>query len=195
MNRQLKRANEKSDKKREREQERRKELRRTNRVRVAQTKRASPAKTAETKTTGTKKGEGGNSGQNERPAPGMGRSVFNTAYLLFTTTVIVSQAFVPQQTTTLSFVTHVFIYLILGYFFVLWLYRRGVTQALTITLLAGFGLALGVEGLKALLPQLGFPQLPPLEGASSAPNPLYVALAVPGLLAGTWLGRYIYKRS
>ena len=185
MNRQLKRANEKSDKRREREQQRRKEQRRETRVRAAQAKRSAPVKTqAKTKTA-----------TSERAAPGTGRSIFNTAYLLFTTTVIVSQAFVPQQTTTLSFVTHVFIYLILAYFFVLWLYRRGVTQALTITLLAGFGLALGVEGLKALLPQLGFPPLPPLEGASSAPNPLYVALAVPGLLAGTWLGRYIYKRS
>ena len=189
MNRQLKRANEKSDKRREREQQRRKELRRESRVRVTQTKR-SASKTAQ-----TKEGKDVSSSQNERPAPGMGRSIFNTAYLVFTVSVITSQAFVPQQTNTLALVTHVFIYLILGYFFVLWLYRRGVTQALTITLLAGFGLALGVEGLKALLPQLGFPQLPPIEGATAAPNVLYVALAVPGLLVGTWLGRYIYKRS
>ena len=189
MNRQLKRANEKSDKRREREQERRKEQRRESRVRVAQTKR-SASKTAQ-----TKEGKAAGSSQNERPAPGMGRSIFNTAYLVFTVSVITSQAFVPQQTNTLALVTHVFIYLILGYFFVLWLYRRGVTQAFTITLLAGFGLALGVEGLKALLPQFGFPQLPPIEGASAAPNLLYVALAVPGLLVGTWLGRYIYKRS
>ena len=190
MNRQLKRANEKSDKRREREQERRKEQRRESRVRVAQTKR-SASKTAQTKEGSKTTG----SSQNERPAPGMGRSIFNTAYLVFTVSVITSQAFVPQQTNTLALVTHVFIYLILGYFFVLWLYRRGVTQAFTITLLAGFGLALGVEGLKALLPQFGFPQLPPIEGASAAPNLLYVALAVPGLLVGTWLGRYIYKRS
>ena len=189
MNRQLKRANEKSDKKREREQQRRKELRRESRVRVAQTKR-SASKTAQ-----TKEGSKTTGSSQERPAPGMGRSIFNTAYLVFTVSVIVSQAFVPQQTNTLALVTHVFIYLILGYFFVLWLYRRGVTQAFTITLLAGFGLALGVEGLKALLPQFGFPQLPPIEGASAAPNVLYVALAVPGLLVGTWLGRYIYKRS
>ena len=194
MNRQLKRANEKSDKRREREQQRRKELRRESRVRVTQTKR-SASKTAQTKEGKAAEGKAAGSSQNERPAPGMGRSIFNTAYLVFTVSVITSQAFVPQQTNTLALVTHVFIYLILGYFFVLWLYRRGVTQALTITLLAGFGLALGVEGLKALLPQLGFPQLPPIEGATAAPNVLYVALAVPGLLVGTWLGRYIYKRS
>ncbi len=187
MNRQLKRANEKSDKRREREQTRRKEQRRESRVKAVQAKRStSPKKTEET--------SGKTSPSKERSVPGMGRSpwakTLATIYLFFVASVIVSQAFLPRQTDTLSLVVHTSIYLILGYFLVLWLYRRGVAQALAITLAVGLGLAFGVEGLKSLLPQLSAP-----AGSSSAPNLIFVALAVPGLLLGAFLGRYIFRRS
>ena len=187
MNRQLKRANEKSDKRREREQERRKTQRRESRVQAVQTKRASQPK----KDGG---GKASSSSPRDRPAPGMGNSRFAGAYLVFVIFVIATQALVPQRTDTFSLVIHALFYLILGYFLVLYFYRRGVEQAFAITLTAGLGLALGVEGLKALLPQLGLPQMTAPPGTSATPNLLFVALAAPGLFLGTWLGRYIFKK-
>ena len=163
-------------------------MRRESRARVTQTKR-----TAQTKTGQTKDGEKGKA-QNERPAPGMGRSRLAGAYLILVIGIIATQALVPQRTDTFSLVTHGLFYLILGYFLVLWFYRRGVEQALVITLAAGLGLSLGVEGLKVLLPQLGLPQLAAPDGSTSAPSLLFVAIALPGLLVGTWFGRYVYKR-
>ena len=192
MNRQLKRANEKSDKRREREQERRKTQRRENRVRAVQTKR--DMKSAAKSTDETKK-SGGGSSKSERPAPGMGRSRLAGAYLILVIGIIASQAFVPQRTDTFSLVTQTLFYVILSYFLVLWFYRRGVEQAAVITLAATFGLAVGVEGIKFLWPQLGLPQMTAPEGSSLAPNLLFIALAVPGLLLGTWFGRFIYRRS
>ena len=185
MNRQLKRANEKSDKRREREQQRRKEQRRESRVRAVQTKRAASPK----------KAGGTNSSKEAQPVPGLGSSRLNGAYLILVIGVIASQALLPQRTDTFSLVIQAFFYLILSYFLVLWLYRRGVAQAPVVTVVGCLGLALAVEGLKFLLPQLGVPQLPAPVGSSSAPNLLFAALAVPGLLLGTWLGRYIFRRS
>ncbi len=184
MNRQLKRANEKSDKRREREQERRKEQRRETRVRAVQTKRTSQPK----------KDGGSKASPRERPVPGMGNSRFAGAYLIFVIFVIVTQALVPQRTDVFSLAIHALFYLILGYFLALYFYRRGVEQAFVITLAGGLGLALGVEGLKVLLPQLGLPQMTAPPGTTSAPNLLFVALAAPGLFLGAWLGRYIFRR-
>ncbi len=191
MNRQLKRANEKSDKRREREQERRKEQRRESRVQAVKAKRESQPK--KDKNGGSNKAS--SAASRDRPAPGMGNSRFAGAYLVFVIFVIATQALVPQRTDTFSLVIHALFYLILGYFLVLYFYRRGVEQAFVITLAGGLGLALGVEGLKALLPQLGLPQMTAPPGTSATPNLLFVALAAPGLFLGTWLGRYIFRKS
>lgn len=166
MNRQLKRANEKSDRRREREQARRKEQRRAGRVRVTKAK--------DTAAPETKK--------DERPAPGMRRPGLAGAYLLLTIGVIAAQALAPQQTDPFSLAIHVLFYLILGYFLSLWFYRRGVERAFVIALVGGLLLALGVEGLKVALPQ-------------TEPNLLFAYLALPGLLPGAWLGRFIFRRS
>lgn len=166
MNRQLKRANEKSDKRREREQARRKEQRRAGRVRVTKAK--------DTAIPETKK--------DERPAPGMRRPGLAGAYLLLTIGVVAAQALVPQETDPFSLAIHVLFYLILGYFLCLWFYRRGVKQAFVIALVGGLLLAFGVEGLKLALPQ-------------SEPDLLFAYLALPGLLPGAWLGRFIFQRN
>lgn len=175
MNRQLKRANEKSDKRREREQERRKQQRRQSRVRVTKAKTASKDSAPE---------------RDARPAPGMRRPGLAGAYLLLVIGVIAAQALVPQQTDVLSLVVHTLFYVILGYFLSLWLYRRGVAQALVLTLAGGVLLAFGVEALKLVLPQLG-----PPEAGITEPNLLFTALALPGLALGAWLGRFIFRRS
>lgn len=172
MNRQLKRANEKSDKRREREQERRKEQRRQSRVRVTRAKDSikDPQK------------EGATPEHKTRPAPGMRRPGLAGAYLLLTVGVIAAQALVPQRTDTFSLVIHALFYVILSYFLCLWLYRRGVSQALVLTLVGGVLLAFGVEGLKLVLPQ-------------SEPNLLFAYLALPGIVLGAWLGQFIFRRS
>lgn len=179
MNRQLKRANEKSDKRREREQERRKQQRRQSRVRVTKAKTASKDSAKDSAPE-----------RNARPAPGMRRPGLAGAYLLLVIGVIAAQALVPQRTDVLSLVVHTLFYVILGYFLSLWLYRRGVAQALVLALAGGVLLAFGVEALKLVLPQLG-----PPEAGTTEPNLLFTALALPGLALGAWLGRFIFRRS
>lgn len=194
MNRQLKRANEKSDRKREREQERRKAQRRQSRVRVTQAKTA--AKDARDNAGDSSK-DGGKNGAKKggpertaHPAPGTRRPWITVAYLLLAVTVILVGAWIPTETDPFSLVVHTLIYLTLGYFLSLWLYRRGTSQALTITVVGGMLLAFGVEGLKLALPQLG------LSAAEAAtPNLLFTYLALPGLGLGAWLGRAIFRRS
>jgi hypothetical protein len=169
VNRQLKRANEKSDRRREREQARRKEQRRAGRVRITKAK--------DTATTENKE-----SRNDARPAPGTRRPGLAGLYLLLVIGVVAAQALVPPQTDPVSLVIHVLFYLILGYFLSLWFYRRGVGQAFIIALVGGLLLAFGVEGLKVALPQ-------------TEPNLLFAYLALPGLLPGAWLGRFIFQRS
>lgn len=188
MNRQLRRANEKSDKRREREQERQKEQRRQSRVRVTKAKDSAKNSAKASVEDGVK--DATQPERSARPAPGMRYPWMAGAYLLFVIMVIAAQALVPQQTDTLSLVIHALFYVILGYFLILWLYRRGVAQALVITVVGGMLLAFGVEGLKLVLPQLG-----PTEAESTGPNLLFTYLALPGLVLGAWLGRFIFRRS
>lgn len=171
MNRQLKRANEKSDKRREREQAKRKEQRR--RVRVTKVKDSVKSSAKDGAPPEPK---------DTRPAPGLRRPGLAGAYLLLVVGVIAAQALVPQQTDPFSLVVHTLFYVILGYFLCLWLYRRGIAQAFVIALVGGLLLAFGVEGLKLAAPQ-------------SAPNLLFAYLALPGLLLGAWLGRFIFRRN
>lgn len=179
MNRQLKRANEKSDKRREQEQARRKKARR-DRVQVVRARAKEGPKTAQ------------NAAQNaERPGVSRLRRRFANWYLIFVIFFIVTQAFFPQRTDTFALVTHALFYGILGYFLTLWLYRRGTAPAPLYTAAFGVLLAFGVEGLKFLLPGLE------TEGGvgSTDPNLLFPLLAVPGVLAGTALGYVVYRRN
>lgn len=172
MNRQLRRANEKSDKRREREQERRKTERRAARV------VSTPSKTA----AGKQSGSDAPDKPPSRPAPGTRRQGLSLAYLVLTVGIIIAQAFVPQQTDPFSLVIHALFYVILGYFLCLWLFRRGVAQAFVITLVSGTLLSAAVEVAK-------------LVTSPAAPEPLFVYLSLPGLLAGAWLGRFVYQQN
>lgn len=183
MNRQLKRANEKSDKKRGREQERRKAQRRQSRVRVSKAAPKSSAKDSAKDDSGTPE-------RSTRPAPGMRRPWITVAYLLFSVMVIIAGAWIPPQTDPFSLVVHTLIYLTLGYFLSIWLYRRGVAQALTITVAGGMLLAFGVEGLKLVLPQL---ELGPTAAEATGSNLLFTYLALPGLVLGAVLGRFVRR--
>ena len=178
MNRQLKRANEKSDKRRELEQARRKKARR-DRVQVVRARAKETPKAAQ------------NTAQSaERPGISRLRRRFANWYLIFVIFFIITQAFFPQRTDTFALVTHAIFYGILGYFMTLWLYRRGTAPAPFYTVAFGVLLALGVEGLKFLLPGLE-----PTDGIGSTdPNLLFPLLAVPGVVAGAALGYVVYRR-
>lgn len=176
MNRQLKRANEKSDKRREQDQARRKKARRE-RVQVVRARAKEGPKPAQKSA--------------ERPGISRLRRRFANWYLIFVVFFIVTQAFFPQRTDTFALVTHALFYGILGYFLTLWLYRRGTARAPLYTAAFGVLLALGVEGLKFLLPGLE-----PVDGVGSTdPNLIFPLLAVPGVLLGTGLGHVVYRRN
>ena len=178
MNRQLKRANEKSDKRRELEQARRKQARR-DRVQVVRARAKEKPKTAQNTAHSA-----------ERPGISRLRRRFANWYLIFVIFFIVTQAFFPQRTDTFALVTHAIFYGILGYFMTLWLYRRGTAPAPFYTVAFGVLLALGVEGLKFLLPGLEA-----TDGVGSTdPNLLFPLLAVPGVVAGAALGYVVYRR-
>lgn len=179
MNRQLKRANEKSDKRRELEQARRKKARR-DRVQVVRARAKEGPKPAQNAAQST-----------ERPGISRLRRRFANWYLIFVIFFIVTQAFFPQRTDTFALVTHAIFYGILGYFMTLWLYRRGTAPAPFYTVAFGVLLALGVEGLKFLLPGLE-----PTDGVGSTdPNLIFPLLAVPGVVAGAGLGYVVYRRN
>ncbi len=176
MNRQLKRANEKSDKRREQEQARRKQARR-DRVQVVRAKAKEGPKPAQKSV--------------ERPGISRLRRRFANWYLIFVIFFIVTQAFFPQRTDTFALVTHAVFYGILGYFLTLWLYRRGTAPAPFYAAAFGVLLAFGVEGLKFLLPGLE-----PTDGVGSTdPNLIFPLLAVPGVLLGAGLGYVVYRRN
>ncbi len=180
MNRQIRRANEKSDQRRERDQTKRKEQKQASRI--LRTARPSPA---------VRRKPSSSPSGSERPKPAMSRPWVVRAYLIFSMFVILSQAVVPQRTDTLSLVVHAFFYVTLGYSLCLWLHQRRTKRAFIYTLVGGLLLALLVEGLKFVIPAPS----QALPGTTVGPNPLFVALAVPGLLLGSWLGQYIYRRS
>lgn len=173
MNRQLRRANEKSDKRREREQERRKADRRAARV-VPAPRSSSTGKPSDAPNEPSQ--------PSTRPAPGTRRQRLSLAYLVLVVVIIGAQAFLPQQTTPFALVIHTLYYVILGYFLCLWLFRRGAAQAFVITLVSGALLSVAVEAAK-------------LVTSPAAPEPLFVYLSLPGLLLGAWLGRFVYRQN
>jgi Flp pilus assembly protein TadB len=179
VNRQLKRANEKSEKRREREQTKRKEQRQANRI--LRTARPRP----------TEKRSDSSKPSAPRPTPSVVRPWFIRAYLSFSVLVILLQAVAPSPTNAVSMIVYGFFFLTLGYSLCIWLYRRGTPRALLLTMGAGLLLALLVEGLKFVIPT------PSQASAEIAygPNPLYIAAAMPGLLLGAILGQTIYRRT
>lgn len=84
--------------------------------------------------------------------------------------------------TTLDYVFHALSFLLFGYFMNLWLSRRGTVNALPICLIFGVGLLAGVEIGKWF-------------NFSLAPNPILVGLSVVGLIAGIALARVVFKMS
>lgn len=190
MNRELRRAQAKQDKKVEREKEERKAARRR-RVDTLRSRRA--ARRAEAKASdGTKTAAKGGGEGAAKPTPkggagsgaGRGRNPgrFAGALAMATVFFIVLQGSVapePGDSDVLRSVTGAGFYLLFGYFAVLWLMRRETPRPLVVTLVFGALLTAGVEVAKLFQPEV-------------PTDLLLLALALPGLVGGAFLGRLVY---
>ncbi len=182
MNRQLRRAQEKQEKKVEKEkEERRAERRRRLDQLRAQRQRKAAAKsgTASRSQPAGKQVEAG-----AKPAAKPGRNDpgrFAGALAIATIVFIVLQAVVPSETEgTFDSVIKAGFYLMLGYFLTLWLLRRQQPNALILSGLAGIILLTGTW--------LGF-----LLRPDAALDGLAMLMALPLLVFGIWLGRLVYN--
>ncbi len=176
MNRQLRRATEKSDKKREKERDKRRGSRQTKRVQTAK-----PAPKKEKLEPRNEKAAEKFTGKSTEKARRQQR--WAGIYVLMTVVIIALQAVLPEQETdTFSQVIHGMFYLTFGYFLTSWLFRRGTPQAFVIALVAGGSLALGVELVKFFRPEV-------------TADPLLVYIALPSLLLGALLSRFVYVRT
>ena len=95
---------------------------------------------------------------------------------------IVLQASVPPEpgdNDLLRSVTGAGFYLLFGYFAILWLMRRETPRPLVVTLVFGVVLTAGVEVAKLFQPEV-------------PTDLLLLALALPGLVGGAFLGRLVY---
>lgn len=186
MNRELRRAQAKQDKKVEREKEERKAARRR-RIDTLRSRRA--ARRAAAKANAGKKAEVKSGAETPaKPAPkggaGRGRNPgrFAGALAMATVFFIVLQASVPPEpgdNDLLRSVTGAGFYLLFGYFAILWLMRRETPRPLVVTLVFGALLTAGVEVAKLFQPEV-------------PTDLLMLALAVPGLVAGAFLGRLVF---
>jgi hypothetical protein len=187
MNRQIRRAQEKQDKKADKEKERRRDARRekVDQARARRARRREEAKRA--------RSEGGVSGVStsggDAPVPAGKRTKkpgrFAGALMMATVFFIVLQSAAPPEDAgneLLRTITSAGFYLLFGYFSVLWLMRRGTPRPVMMTLISGAFLTIGVEVAKAFQPAV-------------PTDPLMLALAIPGLVAGAYLGRLVYVNS
>ncbi|HEX7021688.1 MAG TPA: hypothetical protein VF171_02450 [Trueperaceae bacterium] len=172
MNRQMRRATEKSESKKEKDKVRQRRIRRQARVERTQRKTAKP-----------------------RPKPAADKTPSRTGRRsgLLTAAVIallvfkeIAPAFTAEDASQLTgvgaYVIDAAYFLFLGYFGCVWLLRRSAARAFEKTLVAGVVLAVLIEGAKYFLPQL-------------TPDLISLALAVPAVVLGALLGRLVYRNS
>ena len=169
MNRQLRRATEKSDKKREKERDKRRGSRRT--ARQTKQPQAKPAKKVKSES------------PEQRSQKATRQQRWAGIYVLMTVVIIGLQAILPEQEMdTFSLVIHGMFYLTFGYFLTSWLFRQRAPQAFVLSLVVGALLALGVELVKFFRPEV-------------TADPLLVYIALPSLLLGALLSRFVYVRT
>lgn len=181
MNRELRRAQAKQDKKAEREKDERRAARRR-KVDTLRSKRSARRELA--RTAGAKKPDGAKDGKPASSASARGRNPgrFAGALMMATVFFIVLQSSVPPEeggNDLLRSVTGAGFYLLFGYFAMLWLMRRDTPRPLVLTLVSGVMLTAGVEVAKLFQPEI-------------ATDPILLALALPGLVGGAFLGRLVY---
>ncbi len=186
MNRQLRRAQEKQEKKLDKEKEERRAERRKRLDQMRAERRrkaeAAVAKRRGATSTGTKdaKPAAAASSAPAKPSPNdPGR--FSGAFAIATVFFIILQGVVPTESETAygSYVEAGF-YLMLGYFLTLWLLRRQHAQALVLTAVAGVILLTGTWLGSLLRPE-------------AVLDPVVMLLALPLLAVGAWLARLVYN--
>jgi hypothetical protein len=188
MNRQLRRAQQKQDEKFDKERQKKKDKRqakvsalkdRRERRRAESLARAEARKRGETPAEAPKQ-DGSPAAKRKRP----GR--FSAALMMATVFFIVLQSAVPPENPgeidVLRSVTSAGFYLLFAYFSTLWLMRRDTPRPIMMTLISGGMLTLGVEVAKRFQPDM-------------TTDLLMLALAVPFLVAGAFLGRLVYVNS
>lgn len=193
MNRQIRRAQAKQDKKAEREKEERREARkrkvaqlRAKRAERRTAARSKPAAAADAKdaAAGAATDAGKGSGKaGKKPGRRAGR--FSGALMMATIFFIVLQSSVPPMegdNELLRSITGAGFFLLFGYFSVMWLMRRDTPRPLTMTWITGGLLLVGIEVTKALQGVVPF-------------DPLMVALAAPGIVGGSYLGRLVFENT
>jgi hypothetical protein len=184
MNRQIRRAQAKQDKRADREKEERRAAR-ARKIQQFRERRAATRAAARERAAARPAGRSPaaiSSGDKSAPRRA-GR--FSGALMIATIFFIVLQSSVPPEpggSDVLRSVTGAGFFLLFGYFSVLWLMRRGVPKPLRMTWITGAFLLAGVEVAKLLQAVV------PLD-------PLMIALAVPGVVAGSFLGRLVYENA
>jgi hypothetical protein len=190
MNRQIRRAQAKQDKKAEREKEERREARKR-KVAQMRAKRAERRTAARSKPAAAADGDKGASSDaakgsakgGKRPGRRAGR--FSGALMMATIFFIVLQSSVPPMegdNELLRSITGAGFFLLFGYFSVMWLMRRDTPRPLMMTWITGGLLLVGIEITKALQGVVPF-------------DPLMVALAAPGIVGGSYLGRLVFENT
>ncbi len=189
MNRQIRRAQAKQDKKAEREKEERREARKR-KVAQLRAKRAERRTAARSKPPAAADGKGAAAGAAKDAAkggkrPGRRAGRFSGALMMATIFFIVLQSSVPpapEENELLRSITGAGFFFLFGYFSVMWLMRRDTPRPLMMTWITGGLLLLGIEIAKVVQGVVPF-------------DPLMVALAVPGIVGGSYLGRLVFENT
>lgn len=189
MNRQIRRAQAKQDKKAEREKDERREARKR-KVAQLRAKRAERREAARSKpATGADgdKGAASDKGTASKAGAKRGRRAgrFSGVLMMATVFFIVLQSSVPPMegdNELVRSITGAGFFLLFGYFSVMWLMRRETPRPLRMTWITGGLLLVGIEVTKAFQDVVPF-------------DPLMVALAVPGVIGGSYLGRLVFENT
>ena len=178
MNRQLRRAQEKSEKKRDRETEKKRDAKRS-----ARQRRRSQTKEPPTSTPSPNGASSGQQAKVAQSAPSGRTGRFAGILALATAVLIFIGAFDQRQTLeTVNYVVDAAFFLFLGYFTTLWLLRKNMTNAFAVTLVGGIAVAAAVQLIRYFT-------------AEVAAQPLMVLLALPGLVAGSWIARAVHRKT
>jgi hypothetical protein len=190
MNRQIRRAQAKQDKKAERDKLERREARKrkVEQLRAKRAERRTAVRSGATSTAAAKDdakdgAAGGAAVKTRRAGRAPGR--FSGALMMATVFFIVLQSSVPPEeggNEVLRLVTGAGFFLLFGYFSVMWLMRRSTPRPLTMTWITGALLIVGVEVAKAIQGLVPF-------------DPLLVVLSVPAVVAGSYLGRLVFENT
>jgi hypothetical protein len=188
MNREIRRAQAKQEKKAEREKEERRAARRrkVDQLRSRRAARRAEIRAGAKAPTSAKAAERAD-GEGAAPAKKRGRAPgrFSGALMIATVFFIVLQSSVPpeaSESAVLRTVTGTGFFLLFGYFSVMWLLRREVPRPLLMTWITGAMLVGGVEVAKAI------------QGVVPI-DPLMVVLSLPAIVAGSYLGRLVFENT